>query len=154
MSNLYRKGVGACILNSKNQIFMAERLDIKNQWQMPQGGVDENEDLDIAIFRELLEEVGTDKFEIIAKTDWLKYDLPVEHRANLIKGKYIGQKQIWYFLKFTGVDTDINLNADSHPEFSQWKWVEKEELVEKIIDFKKDMYKEIIRFGLEKGIFK
>jgi putative (di)nucleoside polyphosphate hydrolase len=152
MSNLYRKGVGAFIINNNNQIFMAERLDIKNQWQMPQGGVETGEDLDIAIFRELKEEVGTDKFEIIAKTDWLKYELSPESRAKLSNGKYIGQQQIWYFLKFTGADSDINLSADIHPEFASWQWVEKQELVESIIDFKKAMYQEILKFAIENKI--
>lgn len=152
MSNLYRKGVGAFIINTNNKIFMAERLDIKNQWQMPQGGVDENEDLSVAIFRELQEEIGTNKFEIISKTDWLKYDLPIEARARFFKDKYIGQQQIWYFLKFTGVDTDINLTADAHPEFCNWKWVEKEELLDKVVDFKKDMYKQIVNFAINNNI--
>ncbi len=148
MEKLYRKGVGAFIINNENQIFMAERLDVKNQWQMPQGGVEENENLDVAIFRELQEEIGTDKFNIISKTNWLKYDLPTDAQKNLSNGKYIGQQQIWYFLEFLGDNDDINLNFDKHPEFSQWEWVQKETLLDRIINFKKNMYQEIINFAI------
>ncbi|MDR2007682.1 MAG: RNA pyrophosphohydrolase [Alphaproteobacteria bacterium] len=145
--NMYRKGVGAVIINSAGKIFVGERRDVAGEWQMPQGGLDGDEELELAIFRELKEEVGTDKFEIIAKTDWLRYELPTDFRKNFWGGKYIGQEQVWFFLRFTGNDNDFNLNADSHPEFAQWQWVESSVVLERITEFKRDVYEQIIEFG-------
>ncbi|MDR0484339.1 MAG: RNA pyrophosphohydrolase [Alphaproteobacteria bacterium] len=154
MEKLYRKGVGAVILNNNNEIFMAERLDVRGQWQMPQGGIEEGEDLDLAIHRELKEEIGTDNFKIINKTDWLRYELPENLQKNFWGGRYIGQEQVWFFLKFLGKDSDINLTADSHPEFAKWEWVKKEALLERITEFKKSVYQEIVSFAVKNNILK
>ncbi len=140
----YRPCVGICLFNDKGQVFVAERIDTPNAWQIPQGGIDKKEDPYDAALRELKEEIGTDKGHILARTDnWLYYDLPDHLIGKVWKGKYRGQKQIWFALKFDGTDDDINI-ATKHPEFARWKWVELEEIVDLIVPFKRELYQEIV----------
>ena len=143
---LYRSAVGMMVLNAENKIFIGQRIDNKDPaWQMPQGGIGPQEDTDQAMLRELQEEIGTRNVEIIVKSKvWYKYDLPPELADRLWNGKFKGQRQIWYALRFRGKDEDININT-YHPEFRSWKWVEKEELLELIIPFKRDLYARVLK---------
>ncbi|MBX9621755.1 MAG: RNA pyrophosphohydrolase [Alphaproteobacteria bacterium] len=142
----YRLGVGMMILNSGNKVFVAQRFDNKGPaWQMPQGGISHHEDTDQAMLRELEEEIGTRKVEIIVKSKtWYKYDLPPELAARLWRGKYKGQRQIWYLLRFKGLDQDINIHT-YHPEFRDWKWVDKDELIDLVIPFKQKLYTQLLQ---------
>lgn len=142
---LYRPAVGMIILNRDNKIFVGQRLDNKEPaWQMPQGGIGPHEDADQAMLRELEEEIGTRNVEIIVKSKkWYKYDLPSELASHLWNGKFKGQKQIWYVLRFRGQDKEININT-YHPEFHSWKWVAKEELLDLIVHFKKELYARLL----------
>jgi len=142
----YRKGVGAVLFSDQGKVFVAMRLDNPGKhWQMPQGGIDRGEKPKEAVLRELAEEIGTDKCEIIGKgSAWLTYDLPDELVGTVWKGKHRGQKQKWFALKFTGDDSDIDLNAHEHPEFSQWKWVDIEDLPSLVIPFKRELYEKIV----------
>ena len=138
-------GVGAVLLNAKGQVFVAQRIDTPGAWQLPQGGIDKGEDPDVAVMRELAEEIGTDAATIIAATeDWLTYDLPKDVRKKVWKGKYRGQKQKWYAMRFTGTDADIDLEAHKHPEFSDWRWTDMATLPDLIVPFKRDMYVQIV----------
>lgn len=141
----YRKGVGVVLMNSAGKVFVAQRIDTPEPaWQMPQGGIDKGEAPLKAALRELEEETGTNKAELIAATeDWLRYDLPADLQTKVWKGKYRGQKQMWYLMRFTGTDTDINIDTD-HPEFSEWKWADFETLPDLIVGFKKDLYRQIV----------
>lgn len=140
----YRPCVGICLFNDQGQVFVAERIDTPNAWQMPQGGIDKKEDPYDAALRELEEEIGTNKGHILARTDdWLYYDLPDHLIGKVWKGKYRGQKQIWFALKFDGTDDDIDI-ATKHPEFARWKWVALDEIVELIVPFKRELYQEIV----------
>ena len=142
----YRPGVGAMLFNAQGQVLVAQRIDNPGPaWQMPQGGIDKDEDPEIAVMRELEEEIGTRNAEIIAETeDWLYYDIPDEISAKLWKGKYKGQRQMWYALRFMGNDQDIQLDAHSHPEFSTWKWVDLDSVPSLIVPFKRDLYQQIV----------
>lgn len=141
----YRKGVGVILLNDAGKVFVAQRIDTKEPaWQMPQGGINKGEDPYAAALRELEEETGTTKAELISATeDWLQYDLPDDLQTKMWKGKYQGQKQMWYLMQFTGSDSDINIETE-HPEFSEWKWVEFETLPDLIVYFKKGLYEKIV----------
>ena len=147
-----RIGVGIILLNNENNVFVGKRIDNpKNSWQMPQGGVDQNENFLQAAKRELEEETGIKSVKLIKELDgWFKYDLPKYLLGKLWKGKYRGQKQKWFIVKFTGEDQEINLNT-KYPEFIDWKWIHLNELTEKVVDFKKkvyeELYKEIKRFN-------
>lgn len=142
----YRKCVGIMMLNNQGKVFVGQRFDSSIEaWQMPQGGIDAGETPEQAMQREIMEEVGTDKFEIIHKSDeWLYYDLPIELQKVLWNGKYLGQMQKWFLLRFTGTDEDINI-ATEIPEFKDWQWVEPQQIIELIVDFKKDLYADILR---------
>jgi putative (di)nucleoside polyphosphate hydrolase len=141
----YRKGVGVVLLNDAGKVFVAQRIDTKEPaWQMPQGGIDKDEAPYAAALRELEEETGTAKAELIAATeDWLRYDLPADLQTKMWKGKYRGQEQMWYLMRFTGADSDINIETE-HPEFSEWKWADFETLPDLIVGFKKDLYRQIV----------
>ncbi len=139
-----RSGVGIIVLNKKNRIFVAKRIDNpKNFWQMPQGGIDEGEDYLSAAYRELKEETSITKVELIKELDgFITYLLP-DHLLGIIwKGKYKGQKQKWFIMKFTGEDKEINIHTKK-PEFLEWKWIELETLTEVVVDFKLHVYKEL-----------
>ena len=140
-----RIGVGIVVLNSKNKVLVAKRRDNPiNKWQMPQGGVDEGEKLIDAMYRELLEETSISNIEILKELDyWLEYILPKHLLGIIWKGKYRGQKQKWFIVKFTGTEDEINLQTEN-PEFIEWKWVDISELTDVVVDFKKNVYIRIV----------
>jgi putative (di)nucleoside polyphosphate hydrolase len=141
----YRPCVGIMLFNQDGEVFVGKRIDQTVEgWQMPQGGIDKGETPRQAALRELLEEVGTDKAEIIAEMDdWVTYDLP-EHLVGVaFKGKYRGQRQKWFALRFTGKDSDIDLTAHE-PEFSAFQWVSLKALPALIVPFKRGTYKAVI----------
>ena len=139
-----RIGVGIVLLNSENKIFVGRRIDYpKNFWQMPQGGVDLNEDLQQAARRELEEETGITSVKLIKEIDqWLEYDLPENLLGKLWKGKYRGQKQKWFVMKFLGKLDEINVNT-KNPEFMDWKWIEFSKLPNIAVHFKVNIYRKI-----------
>jgi putative (di)nucleoside polyphosphate hydrolase len=143
----YRPNVGAVLFNRDGRVFVARRADLPNAegpaggWQLPQGGIDESEDPRVAIFRELGEEIGTEKAEIIGEhPDWLQYDLPPELIGRALGGQYRGQRQRWFALRFTGADSDIRLDLDPHPEFDAWAWEDLAKLPSLAVGFKRDIY--------------
>ena len=139
-----RKGVGIVLLNSENKVFVAKRIDNpKNFWQMPQGGVDKDEDPLTAAFRELKEETSIKKVELIKEIDGkTTYELPNNLLGIIWKGKYKGQEQKWFLMRFKGKDSEINLKTD-RPEFLEWKWVEIDKITDTVVSFKMDVYKNI-----------
>ncbi len=141
----YRPCVGIMLINPAGLVFVGQRIDnLVEAWQMPQGGIDEGEDPQTAAMRELGEEIGTEKAEIIAESaGWLNYDLPVELIPKVWKGRYRGQRQKWFAMRFLGTDADINIET-SHPEFAAWRWVEHHQLPDLIVPFKRDLYQEIV----------
>ena len=141
----YRKGVGMMVFNDDKKIFVGKRIDNQKAWQMPQGGVDENEDCFSAARRELYEETGIQSIRVIEKSkEKYTYDLPEYLLGKLWKGKYKGQKQRWFLIKFLGPDSEINLNQ-KYPEFNEWKWVDIDELSNLIVPFKKELYLSVIK---------
>jgi putative (di)nucleoside polyphosphate hydrolase len=143
----YRPNVGAVLFNHAGQVLVARRADLPNAegapggWQLPQGGIDEGEDPRGAVLRELAEEIGTDRAEIIGEhPEWLSYDLPPELLGRALGGRYRGQRQRWFALRFVGVDGDIRLDADPHPEFDAWRWAALAELPVLAAPFKRDIY--------------
>lgn len=142
----YRSGVGILLLNDRQQIFMAQRLqEPTHVWQMPQGGIDRNETPEQTVMRELLEEVGTDNAEIITRHDpWLQYDFPQELLRNAFKGRYRGQRQKWFALRFLGTDDQINIHT-AHPEFQSWRWSNPQDVIDKSVFFKTEVYKTVMR---------
>ena len=139
-----RIGVGIILLNHKNNIFVGRRIDNpKNSWQMPQGGVDQNENFLEAAKRELEEETGIKSVKLIKELDgWFAYDLPKYLLGKLWKGKYRGQKQKWFVMKFIGKPNEINIKTQN-AEFLDWKWIELSKLHEVAVHFKADVYKKI-----------
>ena len=147
-----RIGVGAVLLNRNNQVFVGKRKDNPiNKWQMPQGGVDNKEKLVDALKRELYEETSVKSYKIIHELDrWLTYELPENLLGKIWRGKYRGQKQKWFILRFSGEESEINVNTKK-PEFLEWKWVDIESLPDIIVDFKK-VYEELL-IEIKKTIF-
>ena len=141
-----RDGVGVIILNKKDKVFVGKRKDNPvNNWQMPQGGVDEGEDYITAMKRELLEETSIQNIKIIKEIDKIyQYELPENLVGIIWKGKYRGQKQKWFITRFLGEEKEINLNT-KHAEFIDWKWIEPKFLPEVIVDFKKDLYLNLLK---------
>ena len=139
-----RSGVGIVVLNKENKVFVAKRIDNpKNFWQMPQGGVDEGEDFLKAAYRELEEETSIKNVELIKELDGtITYELPDRLRGLIWKGKYRGQKQKWFLMRFVGSDSEINIKT-KHPEFLEWKWVELDKITDLVVDFKLHVYKEV-----------
>ena len=140
----YRSGVGIVVLNKDNKVFVARRIDNpKNFWQMPQGGVDEGEDYLAAAYRELKEETSMKDVELIKELDgMITYELPKHLLGIIWKGKYRGQKQKWFIMRFLGNDDDINLKTDK-PEFLEWKWIDLDTITDVVVDFKLHVYKEL-----------
>ena len=139
-----RSGVGIVVLNKQNKVFVARRIDNpKNFWQMPQGGVDEGENFLNAAYRELEEETSIKKVELIQELEGtITYELPDRLLGIIWKGKYRGQKQKWFLMRFNGEDNEINIKT-KNPEFLDWKWIEIDQLTEVVVDFKLHVYKEV-----------
>ncbi|MBL6785766.1 MAG: RNA pyrophosphohydrolase [Rickettsiales bacterium] len=144
--NDYRAGVGAVILNNKGAIFAGKRLEkfVVKGWQMPQGGIDDGEDELTALKREVYEETGIKSFNVLAQTNWLYYDLPESVAKRFWSGKFKGQRQIWFKLEFTGDEAEIDL-AVFEPEFAEYKWSNKTELINEIVEFKKPLYQQVFK---------
>ena len=140
-----RIGVGAIVLNSENKIFVGKRVDNPiDKWQMPQGGVDKGENFISAMRRELKEETSIQNIKILKQIDqWFEYELPKNLLGIIWKGKFRGQKQKWFVVRFIGNESEINLKT-KHPEFIEWKWIEVDDLTKVIVDFKKDVYKKLV----------
>ncbi|HEY3848554.1 MAG TPA: RNA pyrophosphohydrolase [Acetobacteraceae bacterium] len=143
----YRPNVGAALFNRDGRVFVARRADLPNAegvpggWQLPQGGIDEGEDPRAAVLRELAEEIGTDRATIMAEhPEWLTYDLPSHLVGVALGGRYRGQRQRWFALRFSGEDRDIRLDLDPHPEFDAWRWAPLSELPVLAVDFKRPIY--------------
>lgn len=148
----YRPNVGAVLFGPDGRVLVCRRADLPNAegapggWQLPQGGMDEDEDPRVAVLRELAEEIGTDRAEIIGEhPDWLTYDLPPDLLGVALGGRYRGQRQKWFALRFLGSDADIRLDADPHPEFDAWRWTELAELPSLAVSFKRAIYAELAR---------
>ena len=140
-----RLGVGAVVLNKKNQVFVGKRKDNPiDKWQMPQGGVNAGENLIDAMKRELHEETGIQNIKIINEIDgWFEYELPKNLLGKIWKGRFRGQKQKWFVVKFLGSDGEINLQTDK-PEFIEWRWIDIEYLPNVIVDFKRKVYEQLL----------
>jgi putative (di)nucleoside polyphosphate hydrolase len=134
------------LINRDGLVFVARRIDTRGDaWQLPQGGIDGAEKAGQAVLRELAEEIGTGKAEIIAKSKrWYRFDLPKDLVGRVWGGKYRGQKQRWFALRFTGTDADIDLAADGHPEFDDWRWVSIETLPALAVAFKRSVYEDLV----------
>lgn len=148
----YRDCVGAALFSRAGLVLVARRADLPNAegapggWQLPQGGLDPGEDPRAAVFRELEEEIGTAEAEILAEhPDWLAYDLPPQLVGRALGGRYRGQRQRWFALRFLGEDADIRLDLDPHPEFDAWRWARLEELPGLAVGFKRAIYAELAR---------
>ena len=141
-----RSGVGVIILNKENKVFVGKRKDNPvDNWQMPQGGVDKNEDFISAMRRELFEETSIRNIKILKEIDgFFEYELPKNLLGIIWKGKFRGQRQKWFIARFSGEDEEINLNT-KNPEFIEWKWVLPDELPKIIVDFKKELYLNLLR---------
>ena len=141
-----RSGVGIVLLNKENKVFVAKRIDNpKNYWQMPQGGVNQGEDFLAAAYRELEEETSITNVKLISELEgYTEYNLPDNLLGIIWKGKYRGQKQKWFIVKFIGDEDEINLKT-KNPEFVEWKWIFPDELPTVIVKFKKDMYIELLK---------
>jgi len=141
-----RLGVGVVLLNSNNKVFVGKRIDNPvNFWQMPQGGVDDNENLLYAANRELKEETGVKSTKLIKEIDnWLTYELPKNLLGKIWKGKYRGQKQKWFIMRFVGDEKEINIKT-KNAEFKEWKWIDANQLLNVVVRFKHDVYKTIVK---------
>ena len=140
----YRAGVGIVLLNDRGLVFVGRRSDTPGAWQMPQGGIDRGETPREAAIRELEEETGADKVELIAESrGWLSYDLPPQIAARVWRGRYRGQRQKWFVFRFTGTDADIDLGA-RRPEFDAWKWAPPAEIAAQIVPFKRALYRALL----------
>lgn len=146
----YRLSVGMCLFNKDGLVFCAERRDKQGAWQMPQGGIQKGENPDLALFREMKEEIGTDNAEILAKhPEALRYEFPdyLQYKNGVFRGKYRGQEQIWYALRYLGDDSAFRLTNEFEselPEFTQWRWMEFAQTPSFIVDFKRPVYEKVV----------
>ena len=144
----YRPCVGVMLLNAQGLVFVGQRNDrFGDAWQMPQGGVEQGEEVRDAALRELWEETGVtrDLVRIVDRTpDWLTYDLPYDIVPKIWKGRYRGQKQIWFLMRFLGRDDQVNIFT-AHPEFTKWRWLETDQLVDCIVPFKRAIYRQVVQ---------
>ncbi len=148
----YRDNVGAVLFNAEGRVFIGRRANLPagapnlGSWQFPQGGIDTGETPRAAVMRELAEEIGTARAEVLAEhADWLTYDLPPELLGRVWGGKYRGQRQRWFALRFTGADADIRLDAHGEPEFDAWRWADLAEVTGLVVDFKRPVYAVLAR---------
>lgn len=140
----YRPCVGIMLVNRAGGVFVARRLDTADAWQMPQGGIDPGEAPRTAALRELKEEIGTDRAEVLAESaGWHRYDLPPHLLGKVWGGKFRGQEQKWVLARFTGTDADIDLGSE-HAEFDAWQWVPVDDLIRLIVPFKRDIYRAVV----------
>lgn len=141
----YRPCVGVALFDPRGRVFLADRIDIEgDHWQMPQGGIDPGESVEDAARRELREEIGTDKADILAvSARWMAYDLPAAIAATRWQGRYRGQTQRWVAMRFTGTDADINLET-AKPEFRAWRWADLDAALGLIVPFKRDLYRQVV----------
>ena len=147
MTKPYRKCVGMMILNNNNEILVGKRIDHPSGfWQMPQGGIDKYENPEEAVWREMMEEIGTNKAKLLKiSAQWINYDIPSETLKTLPWGhKYIGQTQKWFAFQFTREDNDINVGTEN-PEFSEWKWTKIDSIINEIVPFKRNVYSIILK---------
>ena len=144
--SLYRPNVGIMLLNNEGHVFVAQRIDTPGPaWQMPQGGIDEGEDIVTAALRELEEETSISQVEVIKESaDWYFYDLPPYLQKKIWGGNYLGQRQKWVLMRYLGKDVDINLQT-AHPEFSTWKWAAAQDLPDLAVSFKRDIYSAVVK---------
>ncbi|HWG80693.1 MAG TPA: RNA pyrophosphohydrolase [Stellaceae bacterium] len=150
----YRPGVGVMLLDAQRRVFVGRRIDMAGEnWQMPQGGIDRGESPRRAALRELKEEIGTDRAEFLAESaQWLRYEVPQRIAGRLWGGRYRGQMQKWFAMRFTGTDGDIDV-ATAHPEFDAWRWVAAADLPALIVPFKRQLYHDILaEFGKLAGL--
>ena len=146
MGKRYRKCVGMMIININNEVLVGKRLDHPSGfWQMPQGGIDDNENPEDAVWREMMEEIGTNKAKLIkVSKQWINYDIPFETLKTLPWGEqYVGQTQKWFAFQFTGENSDIDVGTEN-PEFSEWKWTNIDSIVDNIVPFKRSVYAKIL----------
>ncbi len=142
----YRPCVGVMLVNAEGRIFAGERIDTPGAWQMPQGGIDKGETPREAALRELREETGVDagKVTVEAETvDWVRYDLPGHLLGKVWKGRYRGQEQKWLLLRFSGTDEDVRIETE-HPEFARWTWLAPEDVLDRIVPFKREVYAQVL----------
>jgi putative (di)nucleoside polyphosphate hydrolase len=150
---IYRNGVGVMLLNKEGRVLVCRRNDIEGgAWQMPQGGLDNGEDPRKGALRELKEEIGVDSVIILAESkEWHRYEVPSSVRSKAWGGKFVGQRQKWFLMRFTGVDEDITLdtqNPEQHPEFDNWIWIPPRDLPELVVSFKRPLYEWLLKeFG-------
>ena len=155
MSDLpYRRCVGIFLLNAQGKVWIGRRIVKKlnfrsdNLWQMPQGGIDDGEEPETAALRELKEEIGTDNVSVIAESaDWLFYDLPQAGQGKALKGRYRGQQQKWFAMRFDGTDDefDLNFHGKDKAEFNKWRWIWAQELPTIIVEFKREVYEQVVK---------
>lgn len=142
----YRPCVGIVLINRDGLVFTGQRYDTPDAWQMPQGGIDAGESVESAAYRELREETGTDKAEVLSRTqNWMTYDLPVKIAKKRWRGRFRGQAQIWVAMRFVGMDAEIDIAAHGkHAEFSTWRWSPPERVAQDIVAFKRPIYQQVL----------